>query len=140
MWPLGLAKVDLIVRPGLEDPRKGVFLCKPRILQMKLVAIYSSAPRSGKSTVASILDKKHGFKVISFAAPVKYISAYLLTKIGYSHSEAFRLAHVDKEDLIPELGVTSRYIQQRIGTDLGRHMIADDLWLKIAKVSILKHE
>lgn len=106
----------------------------------QLIAIYASAPRSGKSTIASILDKKHNFKVISFAAPIKYTNAYLLTKLGYSESEAYRLVHVDKEEMIPELGVTSRYIQQKLGTDWGRNMIADDFWVKIAQVRIRKHE
>lgn len=106
----------------------------------QLIAIYASAPRSGKSTIASILNKKHGFKVISFAAPIKYTNAYLLMKLGYSEAEAYRLAYTDKEEVIPELGVTSRYIQQKLGTDWGRNMIADDFWIQIAKVNILMNE
>ncbi len=106
----------------------------------QIIAIYASAPRSGKSTIASILDKKYGFKVISFAAPIKYTNAYLLTLLGHSEGEAYRLTHTDKEEMIPELGVTSRYIQQKLGTDWGRNMIADDFWVKIAQVRIRKHE
>jgi hypothetical protein len=55
--------------------------------------------------------------------------AVLLQANGMSSDMITRYLEGDlKEQLIPELGVTSRYAQITIGTEWGRKLIGEDLW------------
>lgn len=82
---------------------------------------------SGKDTVAGILSKHHRFAVISFAGPI-YGAVSGIT--GLSPRE---LKDRDiKEEPIPWLGKSPRELLQTLGTEWGREMVCDDIWIKIA--------
>lgn len=77
--------------------------------------------RSGKSTVAGML-RDYGFVEHSFAAPIRNAVADIL---GVS----LEFLEECKEHVIPALGVTARSMMQTLGTEWGRRMVNDRLWL-----------
>lgn len=85
--------------------------------------------RAGKSTVARMLVDEHGFREVSFAAPLyRALAAMLRTDIA-------ALQH-DKERAIEWLGRSPRYLLQTLGTEWGRDLVRPDLWLLLASREI----
>lgn len=81
---------------------------------------------SGKDTAADYLTGNYGFKNIKFADPLKD----MLRALGLTTEEIED--RVLKEQPHPLLcGRTPRYAMQKIGTEWGRHLIADNLWTNI---------
>jgi len=80
---------------------------------------------SGKSFAASHLVENHGFEVRKLAGPLKAaMRAFGLTD---EHIEG-ELKEAPCEILC---GKTPRYAMQTIGTDWGRRIIGDDLWIRL---------
>jgi hypothetical protein len=110
----------------------------------KLIALYSSRPQMGKSTVAEYLSGPAlwpvPFQRVKFAAPLKAMVSQLLVFTGLhpDYLQAY-LEGSHKEVPIPCLGVTTRKLLQTLGTDWGRKMISDDMWINLAKVQIEKY-
>lgn len=104
----------------------------------RLVALYSPAPGSGKSTVAQYLQERHSYVIVKFASPLKDMLRTLLRDhCGIDHRSTEQYVDGDlKERTIPELGVTSRRLQQTLGTEWGRNTIRDDLWVHITRLSV----
>ena len=83
--------------------------------------------RAGKSTVASYLCEQYGFGEVSFAAP---LYRGLATMIGVDIQD---LQREDlKEQPLEWLGKSPRQMLQTLGTDWGRGMVNEDIWLRIA--------
>ncbi|WP_295842560.1 adenylate kinase [uncultured Xanthomonas sp.] len=94
---------------------------------MKIIGIHGRA-RSGKDTLARFLVDHHGFHRVALADPLReFVSA--ITGIPYE-------ALVDgpaKEEPLSWLNDRSpRYMMQTLGTEWGRQMVDDQLWLKVA--------
>lgn len=100
-----------------------------------IIGLYSPAPQSGKSTVASLLAQ-HGYKLCSFATPLKRLTYHVLTELGISETRADNYVHRDKEELIPELGVSARHMLRTLGTEWGRQCIHPDLWLRCWRLQV----
>jgi hypothetical protein len=94
-----------------------------------ILGLYSSSPGNGKTTLANHLQP-YGFRTVSFAGPLKEMTALFLTHLGYGPADARALVHTRKEDIIPQLGVTSRHLQRTLGTEWGRDCVHPDVWLK----------
>lgn len=108
----------------------GCFPCEPR---GRLIALCSPAMASGKSTVAERLIRRHNFAHVAFASPLKAMSTALLTSLHIDKAETHdRIYGSRKEEVVPVLGITSRKLQQLIGTELGRVHIRDSVWVDIA--------
>lgn len=87
---------------------------------------------AGKSTVARILRERHGFDAPHIGRPLKRMLAALLEEIGYDAAMIERYVDGDlKRETIPELGVTSTFAQQTLGTEWGRDCIGRGLWLSL---------
>lgn len=87
---------------------------------------------AGKSESARYLREIHGFQTPHIGRPLKAMLAALLREIGYGEETIARYVDGDlKREVIPELGVTSTYAQQTLGTEWGRDCIAPDLWLSL---------
>jgi hypothetical protein len=98
----------------------------------RLIALCSSAMGSGKSTVAAHLVENHGFVHLAFATPLKQMTVALLKATGMSQGDITEHVYGSrKEDIIPALGVSSRRVQQTLGTEWGRKLIAENLWVDI---------
>lgn len=97
-----------------------------------LVAIYSSVPQSGKSTIADHLISQHGFIRLSFAEPLKAMLSTLLIEFGYNPGDAYHITHVDKGAPIPEIDsrVDARHLLRTLGTEWGRQCVHPELWLR----------
>lgn len=99
----------------------------------RLIALTSPAPGSGKSTVADRLVSEHGFMPVTFALPLKRMTAALLTTLGLPSEEIYaRVYGARKHEIIPVLDITSRKLQQLLGTEFGRQLIRDSIWVDIA--------
>lgn len=87
---------------------------------------------TGKSTIARLLCEQHAFVEVSLAEPIKRALAAML--------DLPRAAFDDRDfkDLpITCLGnTTPRRLMQTLGTGWGRQMIADDIWLTLARQRI----
>lgn len=103
-----------------------------------LIGIYSSAPNSGKTTLAALLTE-HGYEVVSFAYTLKTMVRVLLNQLGHSATDAQRLVFSAKEELIPELGVNTRHLLQTLGTEWGRQCVHPQLWLLCWEAAVMKY-
>lgn len=89
----------------------------------------SGYAQSGKTTAALYLEKKYSIRRKHIAEPLRAMLAVLLQANGMKGEEITRYLEGDlKEQVIPCLGVTSRYAQITIGTEWGRELISQDLW------------
>jgi hypothetical protein len=103
----------------------------PNRSQGKIIAIYSSIPRQGKSTIKDYLVNKHGFRHLPFARLIKQMVFTLLIQHGYRDEDAIRYIEIDKEVPLNRLyGMpTARYLLQTLGTDWGRNHVHAEFWL-----------
>ena len=94
----------------------------------KLIGLYSPAPRSGKTTVASYLIE-HNFHTVSFAAPLKLMMRTFLMSYGYGVEEISYLLSEGKHQQIPGIRTTPRRLLQTLGTEWGRSCVHPEVWL-----------
>ena len=95
----------------------------------RLIGLYSPSPGCGKTTAAGVLQGQ-GFQPISFAAPLRSMVFSLLLDLGYNSGEAHALLHTRKEELLPQLGVSTRHLLRTLGTEWGRSCVHPSLWLQ----------
>lgn len=83
--------------------------------------------RVGKDTAAAlILQQTRGYRY-SFAEPIRQ----MLKALGVDMSLPYWMEN--KEETIPWLGVSPRRLMQTLGTEWGREMISDRIWLQMAE-------
>lgn len=86
---------------------------------------------AGKSTVARRLVERWGFEELAFATPLKHGLVVMLRELGLT------LHHVEdaalKEAPIPiaDGTTTPRALLQTLGTDWGRKMVHERIWLEV---------
>ena len=99
---------------------------------MKLIALYSSTPGCGKSTIARYLETKHGYKRVSFADPMRAMLTGLYESVGLTPTRSMSLLN-DKKDLDAPLpySPTSRHLLRTLGTEWGRQCIGPAFWAEI---------
>lgn len=116
--------------------------------------------RAGKDTVAQYIgylienhnqqpDVQHEDSYVvgyeAFAAPLKSMIAMLLDFFGMGHimqPETLQ-PYIDgdkKEDVIDVIGKSPRYMMQTLGTDWGRKMINEDMWLNSMSERVKMYE
>ena len=90
---------------------------------------------SGKSTVARHLIKNHMFHCYSFAEPMRKMLGALLDYAGEDPSLVYNL---DKKETPLEVleGRSIRYGLQTLGTDWGRDLIGENLWINLWRRSL----
>jgi hypothetical protein len=93
--------------------------------------------RAGKNTVARLLlgfaemDDTYGSAFeLSMAGPLKHLVRELLEYMPLQYDPEYYVSDAHKDEIIPEIGVSPRVMLQTLGTDWGRKMINEDLWLE----------
>lgn len=79
---------------------------------------------SGKSMVAQYLETK-GYHRASFAAPVKSMLRALGVPFDSLHG-----TDAQKNEIIPIFGKSGRHMMQSLGTEWGRELVGQDIWVK----------
>lgn len=94
-------------------------------MQKNLVALMGRK-QSGKSTIAGHLLFKHDYHVSSLAAPIReMLSAFIGLQASYLCEEEWKAREMQEL-----CGKTNRYALQTLGTDWGRKLIGEDVWLR----------
>lgn len=89
----------------------------------------SGFAQTGKTTVANYIESEFGYRRQHIAEPLRDMLRTLLRRYRYTDETIDRYLTGDlKEEVIPELGVTSRHAQITIGTEWGRELINQDIW------------
>ena len=107
--------------------------------QAVIIGLYSPAPQSGKTAVANMLAQE-GFRLFSFASPLKRMACEFLVNLGYREDEATKLVWTDKSFVVPEVGCSVRWILQTLGTEWGRDRISPDLWVRCWEAQASRHD
>ena len=100
--------------------------------QKKIIGIHGLAG-SGKTLVSKYLESAHGYTPTKFAAPLKNMLAVLLCSTGIADETNFMdFLDGDLKEVPIELlgGVTPRKLMQTLGSEWGRDMIHEDLWVR----------
>jgi len=106
----------------------------------KIIAV-TGLMGSGKSTVARILRDGHGFDLLKFAYPLKAMLKALYDTCGLDAVTIERKIEGDLKGVPCEYlqGKTPRFAMQTLGTEWGRGLIDQDLWVNMMKYRILSH-
>lgn len=95
-----------------------------------VLGLYSSVPASGKSSFARALISD-GFVRLPLAQTLKQMGRVVLEALGYDKALIDELESVRKDVPLDALdGVTPRWLYQSLGTDWGRTLIHQELWLR----------
>lgn len=89
---------------------------------------------SGKDSVAALLARQHGFARMSFAEPIKLGLATML-RLPLSVFED----RDAKERPLESIGCSPRRLMQTLGTEWGRQMVRQDLWICVADELLRQH-
>jgi hypothetical protein len=94
------------------------------------------AAGAGKNTVAELLTDSDGctFMQMAFADPL-YQCVSTITGIPVDRLKD----RVVKETVIPHLGKSPRQMLQSLGTEWGRGMVHDEIWIRIAMEQASQH-
>lgn len=96
---------------------------------MKHIALWSSAPQQGKSTIAHYLVHCHGYKVLSFASPLLEMVETFLMHHGLNIEDIEHYCYEAKETPIPGIGKSYRHLARTLGTEWGRNLVKETTWL-----------
>lgn len=96
-----------------------------------LLVGFAGRARTGKDTAALYLERNYEFQRYGLADPIK-LGARAMFGLTTEHERP-----ENKEEIIPWLGVSPRQLWQWIGTDFGRNMVCDNVWLLIAERALL---
>jgi hypothetical protein len=103
----------------------------------------SGYARSGKDTVANILVEKHGFTKLAFADPMREALYRLDPRIEIADMQGVSLAQAVDGLGWENLKVDSpdvRGLLQRMGTEVGRGMFGENIWVDLALKEAAKYE
>lgn len=99
---------------------------------MKTLVALLGYKGSGKTLAAEYLMTQ-GYTKMSFAEPLKQ----MLLAMGLTQDQIYG----DKKEVQCHMlgGKTPRYAMQTLGTEWGRRLISDDLWIRVMETNIRKH-
>lgn len=85
----------------------------------------------GKTTVAEGLRDRYGYRVLSFADPL-YDAVSAITGVPVERLKDRAV----KEAELPGIGKSPRFLLQTLGTDWGRAIVDEDIWVKAAMARV----
>lgn len=119
----------------IHDRRQLAF---PFSRETKLVAFWSPAPQSGKTTAATLLAKEIDADRVAFADPLREAAFALACALGEDSVAAHRaiFGGIGKEDPLPVLGKSAVEWFMLIGTKVGREWLDPEFWVTRATKTI----
>lgn len=96
-----------------------------------MIIALTGAAGSGKDAVAGILCSHYGFVPCKMASPI-YEALEVIT--GVSRDDL--MARETKEKPIPWIGKSPRELLQTLGTEWGRNLVSEDIWVNSARMRI----
>lgn len=91
----------------------------------------------GKSYVARVLINEFSYKRIAFADPLKDMVRAFLPHLDIDPADVEDIVSGSMKSFhLPILNVTSRWLQQSLGTEWGRYLIHPDIWVEIWKYKV----
>ena len=106
---------------------------------MKHIALYSSSPQQGKSTVAKFLASEYGYQSISFASALLDMVETFLMHHGLSMESIDYYCRRAKEEVIPGIGKSYRYLARTLGTEWGRNLVGETVWIDAFRQKFERH-
>lgn len=94
---------------------------------MRLIGL-TGLPGAGKDSVARLLAQKQAFAQMSFAGPLK---DGLITMLGLNRADL--QDPLAKERTIEWIGKSPRQLMQTLGTEWGRGLVREDIWIRHAQ-------
>jgi hypothetical protein len=95
-----------------------------------LVVGITGTAGSGKTTAARIMCDRYDFSRVRIAEPIKRMARAL----GLTHDQVDGpLKDIPLDELC---GKTPRYVMQTLGTEWGRRMVGEDIWVRVAEKEI----
>lgn len=92
---------------------------------------------AGKDTAAAWLASQHGYRVASFAEPLR---AMLIGLLGYAGAHSGWMTERElKEQPIPGIGHSYRTLAQTLGTEWGRQQLGEDFWCRLMAAHMQAH-
>ncbi len=98
----------------------------------RLIAFVGKAG-TGKSTAARVLLDEYNYKICSFAYPLKS----MLLALGLTHEQVYGSLKEQPSSLL--CGKSARWAMQTLGTEWGREIIGQDIWINAWKQSASTH-
>ena len=87
---------------------------------------FMGAAGSGKDTAGIILREYFEYRVLRFAAPIKRAVEGILRLAPFELEQNSPM----REEVIPEIGASPRQLLQTLGTEWGREMVHQDIWVQ----------
>jgi hypothetical protein len=101
---------------------------------MQMIIGFSGYARSGKDTAAQELQRSMGFRVMHFADPLKNAAKEIF---GFSMEQLYGNL---KETVDPFWGISPREALQKLGTEGGRNVFGEELWVKALMRRLEDHD
>lgn len=116
------------------------FLPTAKVYPPKIIGIYSPVMQSGKTTTANYLCANYNFSVKPFARPMKEMIRTFFNTMGFPPEvvEQMLTGNLKDQPIVTLDGKTPRDLMLSLGTDWGRGMVADDVWVKANLMSIFR--
>lgn len=97
-----------------------------------ILALYSSTPQQGKSTVARVLQEHTGAPTLSFAHAPRNMLATLMRNFGHDNESVhFHLYGHGKNVPIEGIGRSYRHCMESLASGWGRGLLGEpDIWLR----------
>ena len=103
----------------------------------KTIYAFAGPEGGGKSTAAKMVVDAHmpgDATVIGFAEPIKH----MMLSLGVPYKNLYGTQAEKEEPLDILCGKSARYAMQKLGTEWGRQMIGDDIWVNAWKARVKK--
>lgn len=96
----------------------------------RTIIAFTGLAGAGKSTAAAHLVQRHGYERVRFAGPLKS----MLAALGCTQEQIDGSEKETPCDLL--CGKTPRQAMQWLGTEFGRNLIGDDIWIRAWKAAV----
>jgi len=92
--------------------------------------------RAGKTTAADYISAKYEIPTYAFADPLKAAACQLF---GIAPQMAYGTGGYDREQIVPQWGISVREMLQKLGSECMRMNFGADFWTKRAEIVTNQH-